>query len=157
MSKSGVDAIVSDYFARLRRALAPLPRSRRNQLLEDLREHVSMARARLSEESELSVREIFEHLGTPDDIAAEALAPSPRRPGRWRLRPGRWRLRPGPFTRRTGLALATAVAVVTAGGTFVAAVPRPPRPGPTRPWSPSRTRTAPRRRTRPRPPVPRPR
>jgi hypothetical protein len=113
MSKSGVDAIVSDYFARLKRALAPLPRSRRNQLLEDLREHVSIARAGLSEESELSVREIFEHLGTPDDIAAEALAPSPRRPGRWRLRPG-------PFTRRTGIALATAVAVVTAGGTFVA-------------------------------------
>src|ERR1700678_447096 len=120
MSKSGVDAIVTDYFARLRRALAPLPRSRRNQLLEDLREHVSVARAGLSEESELSVREIFEHLGTPDDIAAEALAPSPQRPGRWRLRPGRSRLRPGPFPRRTGLALATAVAVVTAGGTFVA-------------------------------------
>jgi hypothetical protein len=120
MSKSGVDAIVTDYFARLRRALAPLPRSRRNQLLEDLREHVSIARAGLSEESELSVREIFEHLGTPDDIAAEALAPSLQRPGRWRLRRGRSRLRPGPFTRRTGLALATAVAVVTAGGTFVA-------------------------------------
>src|ERR1700678_864831 len=113
MSKSGVDAIVTDYFARLRRALAPLPRSRRNQLLEDLREHVSIARAGLSEEAELSVREIFEHLGTPDDIAAEALAPSPQRPGRWRPSPG-------PFTRRTGLALATAVAVVTAGGTFVA-------------------------------------
>jgi len=30
MSKSGVDTIVSAYFARLRRALAPLPRSRRN-------------------------------------------------------------------------------------------------------------------------------
>jgi len=82
MSKSGVDAIVSDYFTRLRRALAPLPRNRRNQLLEDLREHVTLARAGLSEETELSVREIFDHLGTPEDIAAEALAASPRTPGR---------------------------------------------------------------------------
>jgi hypothetical protein len=36
MSSSGVEGIVNDYFARLRRALAPLPRSRRNQLLDDL-------------------------------------------------------------------------------------------------------------------------
>ena len=83
MSKSGVDAIVNDYFARLRRALAPLPRSRRGQLLEDLREHVTLARAGLSEETELSVREIIEHLGTPEDIAAEALAQDARTRGRW--------------------------------------------------------------------------
>ena len=69
---------MNDYFARLRRALAPLPRSRRSQLLEDLREHVTLARAGLSEETELSVREIFEHLGTPEDIAAKALADSAR-------------------------------------------------------------------------------
>jgi len=33
MSGSGVEGIVSDYFARLRRALAPLPRSRRNTVV----------------------------------------------------------------------------------------------------------------------------
>ena len=86
MSKSGVDTIVSDYFARLRRALAPLPRSRRNQLLEDLREHVTVARGGLSQETELSVREILEHLGTPEDIAAEALADSARPWSRTRIR-----------------------------------------------------------------------
>ncbi|HJY59584.1 MAG TPA: hypothetical protein VJ418_24660 [Streptosporangiaceae bacterium] len=113
MSKSGVDAIVSDYFTRLRRALAPLPRNRRNQLLEDLREHVTLARAGLSEETELSVREIFDHLGTPEDIAAEALAASPRTPGRWRRRLG-------PLTRRKAAVVATAVAVLAAGGAFAA-------------------------------------
>jgi len=101
MSGSGVEGIVSDYFARLRRALAPLPRSRRNQLLEDLREHVTLA---LSEESGLSVREILEHVGAPEEIAAEALAAAPRRPARIR--------------RRKALGLATAVAVLAAGGTF---------------------------------------
>jgi len=68
MSESGVEAIVSDYFSRLKQALAPLPRSRRNQLLDDLHEHVTMARADLADESELSVREILEHLGTPEEI-----------------------------------------------------------------------------------------
>jgi hypothetical protein len=121
MSKSGVDTIVSDYFARLRRALAPLPRSRRNQLLEDLREHVIMARSGLGEETELSVREILDHLGTPEDIAAEALAAAPRTPGRGRrLQAGRWRPRPGRLTRRKALVVATAVAVLAAGGTFAA-------------------------------------
>ena len=113
MSKSGVDTIVSDYFARLRRALASLPRSRRNQLLEDLREHVIMARSGLGEETELSVREILEHLGTPEDIAAEALADAARPPGRRRLRPG-------PLTRRKALVLAASAAVLAGGGTFAA-------------------------------------
>jgi hypothetical protein len=111
MSGSGVEGIVSDYFARLRRALARLPRSRRNQLLEDLREHVTMARAGLSDESELSVREILEHLGAPEEIAAEALAASPRPPGRWRAVPR-------PLTRRKALVLVTAIATLAAGGTF---------------------------------------
>ena len=74
MSESGVEAIVSDYFSRLKQALAPLPRSRRDQLLDDLHEHVTMAPADLADESELSVREILEHLGMPEEIATEALA-----------------------------------------------------------------------------------
>jgi YVTN family beta-propeller protein len=74
MSKTGADAIVSDYFSRLRKALAPLPRTRRDQLMDDLMDHVTTARAGLIHESEASVREILDHLGAPEDIAAEALA-----------------------------------------------------------------------------------
>jgi integrase len=144
MSKSGVDAIVSDYFTRLRRALAPLPRNRRNQLLEDLREHVTLARAGLSEETELSVREIFDHLGTPEDIAAEALAASPRTPGRWRRRLG-------PLTRRKAAVVATAVAVLAAGQAGAEPAGARPAPPASRPLTP----TAPRRPTRPPPVVPR--
>jgi HAAS len=119
MSESGVEAIVSDYFSRLKQALAPLPRSRRDQLLDDLHEHVTMARADLADESELSVREILEHLGTPEEIAAEALAGSRRDGGRWR---GRWPLGPGLAwfnegrpVRRRAIASAAAVVVLTAG------------------------------------------
>ena len=91
------EAIVRDYFARLKRALAPLPGSRRNQLLDDLREHVTMARADVADESETSVREILDHLGTPEEIAAEALAGTGRWDGwtrgpRWLARG--WRSRP---------------------------------------------------------------
>jgi hypothetical protein len=140
MRRSGAEAIVSDYivsdyFGRLKRALAPLPRSRRNQLLEDLREHVTLARAGLSEESVPSVWEILQHLGAPEDIAAEALAtaqwPASRpAPGRWRPAPGHWRPAPGrlppapgpviwrPVTWRRALAVAAAVAVVAAAGTL---------------------------------------
>jgi hypothetical protein len=117
MRRSGAEAIVSDYivndyFERLKRALAPLPRSRRNQLLEDLREHVTLARAGLSEESVPSVWEILQHLGAPEDIAAEALAtaqwpvsrPSPGQwrpsPGQWRPSHGQWPLALGPVTWR---------------------------------------------------------
>jgi hypothetical protein len=119
MSESEFEAIVSDYFSRLRHALAPLPRSRRNQLLEDLREHVTMARADLADESELSIREILGHLGPPEEIAAEALEGSRRTGGRWR---DRWPLGPGlawfnagrPLRRRA-IASAAAVVVLAAG------------------------------------------
>ncbi len=74
MSEPSPDAIVRDYFSRLRRALAPLPRARRDQITDDLMDHVTAARAGLAHESAASVREIFDHLGQPEDIAAEALA-----------------------------------------------------------------------------------
>ncbi len=134
MSESGVEAIVSDYFSRLKQALAPLPRSRRNQLLDDLHEHVTMARADLADESELSVREILEHLGTPEEIAAEALAGSRRDGGRWR---GRWPLGPGLAwfnegrpVRRRAIASAAAVVVLTAGtcGAILTGDSPPPAP-----------------------------
>ncbi len=74
MSKPGIDAIVNSYFSRMRRALAPLPRPRRDQLIDDLMDHVATARAGLAHESEEAVRDILDHLGQPEDIAAEALA-----------------------------------------------------------------------------------
>lgn len=44
-SGPGADAMVRDYFSRLERALAPLPRDRRGQIIDDLRDHVTAALA----------------------------------------------------------------------------------------------------------------
>jgi HAAS len=106
---SGPEAIVRDYFSRLERALAPLPRDRRQQILDDLRGHVNIA---LAEGTRVS--QVLETLGTPGDIANEAYASEPTRPARRARRPRRLQLR---YT----MALA-AVAVALAGGTVGFAV-----------------------------------
>jgi uncharacterized membrane protein len=53
---------------------------RREELLSDLREHISAARARLDQPSEADVRAILERLGDPTAIAAEARIGEPARP-----------------------------------------------------------------------------
>ena len=74
---SGAETIVHDYFSRLERALAPLPRDRRRQILDDLRDHVDIALAEGTPASQ-----VLEALGTPEDIASEAYANGPTRPAR---------------------------------------------------------------------------
>ncbi|MBV9447608.1 MAG: hypothetical protein JO345_17125 [Streptosporangiaceae bacterium] len=100
----GAEAIVHDYFSRLGRALAPLPKDRRDQILDDLRDHVTAALAEGQ-----PADQVLGALGTPEDIADEAYASSPTRPTRhaW----GLWRPR-----LRYSLAL-SGVVVALAGGT----------------------------------------
>jgi hypothetical protein len=101
----GAEEIVRDYFSRLERALAPLPKDRRLQILEDLRDHVTTALAEGA-----PARQVLDALGTPEDIASEAFASGPVPPPR-----RRWRFR-RPQLRYT-LALG-AVVIALAGGTF---------------------------------------
>ena len=101
---SGAEAIVHDYFARLERALAPLPKDRRQQILDDLRDHVTTALAEGTPASQ-----VLAALGTPEDIANEAYASGPTRPAKRAWRPRRLQLR---YT----VALA-ALVVALAGGT----------------------------------------
>jgi hypothetical protein len=106
---SGAEAIVHDYFSRLERALAPLPRDRRRQILDDLRDHVNIALAEGTQASQ-----VLAALGPPEDIASEAYASGPTRPARHAWRPRRQRLR---YT----MAL-SAVVVALAAGTMGFAV-----------------------------------
>jgi hypothetical protein len=106
---SGAEAIVHDYFARLERALAPLPKDRRQQILDDLRDHVTTALAEGTPASQ-----VLAALGTPEDIANEAYASGPTRPAKRAWRPRRLQLR---YT----VALA-ALVVALAGGTVGFAV-----------------------------------
>src|SRR5580704_7858827 len=108
MSEARAEQIVNDYFVQLRKALLPMPRVRREQLLDELRAHVEAARAGTPANSEAVVREVLERLGDPEDIAAEALsAPDARRKG-WTVFVPRWSVLAG------GAAAALVVAVVLA-------------------------------------------
>lgn len=90
MSEERAEQIVNDYFEQLGRALLPMSRHRRDQLLDELRSHVESARTGSPVDSEAAVREALERLGDPEEIAAEALsAPLARRKG-WTVFIPRW-------------------------------------------------------------------
>ena len=78
MIQSAVDRVVDDYLRAVATACADLPVSLRDELLGDLREHIT---AQLGDNpSEAGIRTILHRLGEPAAIAAEArvgLTPRP--------------------------------------------------------------------------------
>ena len=66
------DALVYHYLTDLEAELRGLPTNRRRELLEEVGEHISAARATLDPETEAGIRTVLERLGDPADIAAEA-------------------------------------------------------------------------------------
>ena len=81
MTDSDAEAVVENYFRRLEEALSQIPRDPREQLVEELRDHVSQARSSLTEESPAAIHEILERIGSPEEIAREEMAsPAPRSP-----------------------------------------------------------------------------
>src|SRR6266487_6581660 len=89
MNATAADQLVARYLARLQAALRDLPAARRDELLEQVSEHIATARAELgAQASEAEIRQLLERLGDPATIAAEAgqrpdehLQPSQVRPG----------------------------------------------------------------------------
>ena len=80
MTDRALDRLVDDWLARVEQAAADLPDHRRAELLADLREHITVARADLTTETEAGVRTILERLGDPATIAAEARRHEPDPP-----------------------------------------------------------------------------
>ena len=79
------DALVLRYLQDLEGELRDLPANRRQELLDEVGEHIAAARAALAPETEAGVRTMLERLGDPADIAAEArerfgVQPPPPRP-----------------------------------------------------------------------------
>lgn len=72
MSAPHGDQIVAGYIAQLELALAGVPQSRRNEVVGEIREHISEARAKSAAETDADVYNVLERLGDPADIAAEA-------------------------------------------------------------------------------------
>jgi hypothetical protein len=66
------DALVLRYLEDLEGELRDLPANRRQELLDEVGEHIAAARAALAPETEAGVRTMLERLGDPADIAAEA-------------------------------------------------------------------------------------
>lgn len=112
---STVDPIVEEYLRRLDQAAAGLPPDRRSDLLEEIGEHIAVARSSGAAQDEAAVRDVLQRLGEPAEIVAAAQEDAVMGWGT-----------PGPYTaewpapppvlrpRGTGLEL-TAVVLLTAG------------------------------------------
>lgn len=74
-----IDSLVDRYLSAVAQAVADLPQQRREELLTDLREHITLARAELDPETEAGVRTILDQLGDPMSIASEARRDEPPR------------------------------------------------------------------------------
>lgn len=79
MSTRQADRLVDDYLRRLEAAAAHLQRSRRAELLAEIREHIEAALRQEDAVNEVAVRNVLERLGEPDEIveAAEPVAATP--------------------------------------------------------------------------------
>lgn len=74
MTAPHADHIIAGYLARLKEALAALPRRRRDEIVAEIEEHISEARAGLAQETDTDVLDILDRVGHPSDIAEEARA-----------------------------------------------------------------------------------
>ena len=99
------EALVHDYLSRLDAAAGSLPPSRRAELAGEVRQHIEMALVEAGGRDEVTVRNVLDRLGPPDEIVdAERDADGTPPPG-WTMR------MPGSATGRSGW-----------GGTEIAAV-----------------------------------
>jgi hypothetical protein len=70
------DRLVDDYLGRLEEAAAHLQRSRRSELIAEIREHIEAALREEEAAGEVAVRNVLERLGPPEEIV-EAAEPPP--------------------------------------------------------------------------------
>ncbi|MDR6322216.1 HAAS signaling domain-containing protein [Actinoplanes couchii] len=66
------DHLIAVYLARVDQAAIRLPAARREELVNDLREHIEIARSESEVDSEASIRTILDRLGDPESIVAAA-------------------------------------------------------------------------------------
>jgi hypothetical protein len=69
------DRLVDDYLRRLEAAAAHLQRSRRAELLAEIREHIEAALREEQAADEVAVRNVLERLGPPEEIVQAAEPP----------------------------------------------------------------------------------
>ena len=76
MTATQADRIVDDYLRRPEASAAHLQRSRRAELVAEIREHIEAALRQEDAANEVAVRNVLERLGPPEEIV-DAAEPSP--------------------------------------------------------------------------------
>ena len=69
--------LVRQHLATVAQETTALPAGRREELLADLKEHISIALAGADEQTDETVQQVLDELGTPRTIAESALAEEP--------------------------------------------------------------------------------
>ncbi len=64
------DVLVRDYLGRLEAASWPLPAERRRELASEVSEHIEAALSEAGRRDEVTVRNVLERLGPPEEIVA---------------------------------------------------------------------------------------
>jgi hypothetical protein len=84
MSTVDTDRLVDDYLRRLEAAAAHLPRTRRAEMVAEIRDHIRDAIGEQEAADDAAVLNVLERLGAPEEIVAAAEPPptAPPRP-RW--------------------------------------------------------------------------
>lgn len=127
-----LDRLVEDYLGAVSYACADLDPQRRDELIEELREHVVAARGALYEQTEAAIRTILDRLGEPAAIADEACLGEPGRtvaPVAEPREARRWA--PGTLGMWLGFFLLVIVVMVGASLFIMFASPEPMPPPPT--------------------------
>ena len=77
MNTTDTDRLIEDYLRRLEHAAAHLPRTRRAELVADIRGHIDAALRQEQAAGEAAVRNVLDRLGPPEDIVEAAQPPTP--------------------------------------------------------------------------------
>ena len=72
MTAPHADQLIDGYLARLNAAAGDLPKVARQELVDDVRAHITEARARESEETDAAILNILDRLGEPAAVVADA-------------------------------------------------------------------------------------
>ena len=70
--RTALDQVIDDYMKELQGELRGFPATRRREILDEVREHITQARAELDSETEAAIRTVLDRLGDPSEIAASA-------------------------------------------------------------------------------------
>jgi hypothetical protein len=66
------DRLVGEYLGRLGSELEGVPESRREEILDEITNHIAEERGRLEDESDADLRNLLDRLGDPAEVAAAA-------------------------------------------------------------------------------------